>query len=192
MRRAWKVLIGAADRVAIAAGRQHDRARQQTKAAGVTVSGGRILELPGGDVQVVDQGPTVARRLAGAAPPGRADRAPALLRLLAALVGPDGPAAGQAPPGDPYRPARPRRLGEAGERLLDRGPGARSSRARSTKLGVQGAVVVGHSMGFDVATALADAVPASWSTGWWTSTRRPTTDDCCGLARSSPSSATRR
>ena len=55
----------------------------------MTVEGGEILSLPGGDVQVVDD----AR--AGAAARG-ADRAPALLRLLAALVGRAGAAARRA------------------------------------------------------------------------------------------------
>ena len=49
----------------------------ETKDAEATIDGGQILSLPGGDVQVLEEGP--AR--------GRPDRAPALLLVLAALVG---------------------------------------------------------------------------------------------------------
>ena len=61
MSRPWKVLIGALVALAILLAVNAIVLDQQTKSAKVTVSGGRILDLPGGAVQVVEQGPTIAR-----------------------------------------------------------------------------------------------------------------------------------
>ena len=72
MKRGWKILIGALVALAILLTVNTIVLDQETKAAEVTVSGGRILDLPGGAVQVVEQGPTVGkRRVAATAPPGR-------------------------------------------------------------------------------------------------------------------------
>jgi hypothetical protein len=59
VRRRWKVLIGAVIALAILLAVNTIVIDQQTKPPGVTVKGGRILDLPGGAVQVVEQGPTV-------------------------------------------------------------------------------------------------------------------------------------
>ena len=64
MKRGWKILIGALVALAILLAVNTIVLDQQTKAAEVTVSGGRILDLPGGAVQVVEQGPTVGKRRA--------------------------------------------------------------------------------------------------------------------------------
>ena len=61
MRRGWKILIGALVALAILLAVNTIVLNQETKAAEVTVSGGRILDLPGGAVQVVEQGPTLGK-----------------------------------------------------------------------------------------------------------------------------------
>jgi pimeloyl-ACP methyl ester carboxylesterase len=150
----WKILIGVVVALAILLAVNTIVLDQQTKAAGVTVSGGRILDLPGGALQVVEQGPTVgklARRDRATQPPivllhgfGASlhwwDRmAPLLARRhrvirvdLLGFGGSEKPASGYS--------------------MEDQG---RLVALALGRLQVQGAVVVGHSMGFDVATALA-------------------------------------
>jgi pimeloyl-ACP methyl ester carboxylesterase len=150
----WKILIGLVVALAILLAVNTIVLDQQTKAAGVTVSGGRILDLPGGALQVVEQGPTVgklARRDRATQPPivllhgfGASlhwwDRmAPLLARRhrviridLLGFGGSEKPASGYS--------------------MEDQG---RLVALALGRLQVQGAVVVGHSMGFDVATALA-------------------------------------
>jgi pimeloyl-ACP methyl ester carboxylesterase len=127
---------------------------QQTKAAGVTVSGGRILDLPGGAVQVAVRGPT-------AAPAGQRRRpagAPIVLlhcfgcslhwwdRMVPLLA-------------RDHQVVRIDLLGFGGSEKPKSGYSmedqARLVAVALGQLDVRGAVVVGHSMGFDVATALA-------------------------------------
>ena len=155
MRRAWKVVIGAAIALAILLAVNTIVLDQQTKPAGVTVSAGRILELPGGAVQVVDQGPKVAqpaRRRSATGPPPIVllhcfgcslhwwDRMAPLLGKRHRVIRIDLLGfGGSEKPGSGYS-------------IPDQG---RLVALALSKLGVQGAVVVGHSMGFDVATALA-------------------------------------
>ena len=149
------------------------------------MSGGRILDLPGGAVQVVEQGPTAGKPRAPATARRRAaDRAPALLRLLAPLVGPDGPAAGQAPSRDPHRPARLRRLREAEERLLDGGAGA-PRRPRPGQAPGPGRGRRRPLDGVRRGDRARRPSPASWSTAWSTSTtpRTPSFGDLPFLAR---------
>jgi pimeloyl-ACP methyl ester carboxylesterase len=153
VRRGWKVLIGAVIAVAILLAVNAIVLDQQTKPPGVTVSGGRILDLPGGAVQVVEQGPTVARvaRRRTSGPPivllhcfGCSlqwwDRMVPLLdkRHLVVRIDLLGFGGSEKP--------------TSGYSMEDQ---ARLVALALGKLGVQGAVVVGHSMGFDVATALA-------------------------------------
>jgi pimeloyl-ACP methyl ester carboxylesterase len=120
----------------------------QTKSAGVTVAGGRILQLPGGDVQVTSDGPLVKRSR------GRPivlvhcvacslhwwDRVLPLLDRRHRVIRVDllGFGGSEKPSG--------------GYSIEDQG---RLVALALGQLRVQGAVVVGHSMGFDVATALA-------------------------------------
>jgi pimeloyl-ACP methyl ester carboxylesterase len=127
---------------------------QETKGAEVTVSGGRILDLPGGAVQVVEQGPTdgkPAGRKAGAGLPivllhGFGASLHWWHRVVPLLA-------------RRHRVIRIDLLGfggsekpKSGYSMEDQG---RLVALALGKLHVRGAVVVGHSMGFSVATALA-------------------------------------
>jgi pimeloyl-ACP methyl ester carboxylesterase len=57
MRRGWKILIGTVVALAALLALNALFVGNQTKPAEANVSGGRILSLPGGDLQVVDRGP---------------------------------------------------------------------------------------------------------------------------------------
>ncbi len=57
MGRSWKIGIGIVVALAILLGLNALVTGKETKGAEVTVPGGKILELPGGDLQVVDRGP---------------------------------------------------------------------------------------------------------------------------------------
>ena len=122
----------------------------QTKEAEVTVDGGEILE-------------PARRRRAGArraARPAAARRAPIVLlhcyRLLAALVGPAGAAPRREPPGDPRSTCSATAAREKPRAATEIEDQAALVAGALDQLGVQGAVVVGHSMGFAVAVALAE------------------------------------
>jgi pimeloyl-ACP methyl ester carboxylesterase len=154
VKRRWKILIGVVVVLAILLTVNTIVLDQQTKAAGVTVSGGRILDLPGGALQVVEQGPTagqVAHRDRAAEPPivllhgfGASlhwwDRMIPLLARHHRVIRIDllGFGGSEKP--------------KSGYSMEDQG---RLVALALGELQVQGAVVVGHSMGFDVATALA-------------------------------------
>jgi pimeloyl-ACP methyl ester carboxylesterase len=154
VRRGWKILIAALVALAILLAVNTIVVNQETKAAQTTVSGGRILDLPGGAVQVVEQGPTVgkpARRGTAAAPPI------VLLHCFGCSLH----------WWDPMVPRLARRHRVIRIDLLGFGGSAKPEGGYSMeeqgrlvalalgKLQVQGAVVVGHSLGFSVATALA-------------------------------------
>jgi pimeloyl-ACP methyl ester carboxylesterase len=117
---------------------------RQTKGAGSTVDGGRILHLPGGDVQVVSDGPRAGRPIVlvhcFACSLRWWDRVVPLLgrdhRVIRIdLLG----FGGSEKPRDGYSIEQQGRLVAAAMRELQ----------------ARRAVVVGHSMGFGVATALA-------------------------------------
>jgi pimeloyl-ACP methyl ester carboxylesterase len=57
MRRGWKILIGVAVALAVLLVLNALSVDHETKAANVTESAGRILDLPGGDLEVVESGP---------------------------------------------------------------------------------------------------------------------------------------
>jgi pimeloyl-ACP methyl ester carboxylesterase len=57
MRRGWKIALGVAVVLLMLLGINALIVDDKTEPAAVTVAGGRILELPGGDVQVRDSGP---------------------------------------------------------------------------------------------------------------------------------------
>jgi pimeloyl-ACP methyl ester carboxylesterase len=154
VKRRWQILIGALVALAILLTVNTIVLDQQTKAAEVTVSGGRILELPGGAVQVVEQGPTAGKavhRDSAAEPPivllhGFGASLHWWDRMVPQLA-------------RRHRVIRIDLLGfggsekpKSGYSMEDQG---RLVALALGKLQVQGAVVVGHSMGFDVATALA-------------------------------------
>ena len=120
-----------------------------TDPAAVTVPGGRILELPGGDVQVVDAGPRGAEPIVllhcfscaidwwdGMRPRLEADHRVVAIDLLGH--------GGSEKPGSGYTPEHQAEVvAEALERL-----------------GVADSEVVGHSLGGSVAVALAERAPA--------------------------------
>lgn len=60
MGRGWKILIGVAIAIAVLIGINAVVIDGETKGAEVNEPGGRILHLPGGDIQVVDRGPRKA------------------------------------------------------------------------------------------------------------------------------------
>ncbi|MFL5871533.1 MAG: alpha/beta fold hydrolase [Solirubrobacterales bacterium] len=128
----------------------------QTKDAEVTVDGGRILHLPSGDVQVVDQG------VGGGRPPsGGSASAAALPIVLLHCYGCSLHWFDDLTPllARHHRVIRIDLLGFGGSEKPKSGYSMEDQAATVAtalnQLGVQGAVIVGHSMGFSVATALA-------------------------------------
>lgn len=127
---------------------------RQTERAAVTVPGGRILELPEGEIQVFERGPTA---LAGAAP----DRAIVLIHCFTCAI--------DWWDGVMPRLARHHRVvavdlrGHGGSEKPRHGytPPAQADlvAAALERLDVEEATVVGHSLGGAVATALAQRHP---------------------------------
>jgi pimeloyl-ACP methyl ester carboxylesterase len=60
MRRGWKILIGVAAALAVLIAVNVLVTDGETKSAEVTVSGARVISLPGGEVQVLERGPPAA------------------------------------------------------------------------------------------------------------------------------------
>lgn len=148
MRRGWKILITLVIALAVLLAVNTVIVNNQTKEAEVTIEGGEIMSLPAGDVQVVEQGPELRSR------PG----APIVLLHcyscslhwwdeLAPLLA------------RRHRVVRIDLLGHGGSQKPSSGYEIDEQAALAAgaldQLGVEGAVVVGHSMGFSVATALA-------------------------------------
>jgi len=148
VRRGWKIAVAVVVALAILLAINTIVLDKQTKGASVTAAGGRILRLPGGDVQVTSNGPLVKRSR------GRPivllhcfgcslhwwDRVLPLLDRRHRVIRVDllGFGGSEKPSG--------------GYSMEDQG---RLVALALGRLRVQGAVVVGHSMGFDVATAVA-------------------------------------
>jgi pimeloyl-ACP methyl ester carboxylesterase len=145
LKRRWKILIALLVGLAVLLVINTLVVDSETKDAELTFDGGRILNLPGGDVQVLDE--------------GAGDGAPIVLLhcyscslhwwdALAPILAAD------------HRVIRIDLLGHGGSQKPSSGYGiddqAGLVAGALDELGVQGAVVVGHSMGFSVATALAD------------------------------------
>jgi pimeloyl-ACP methyl ester carboxylesterase len=149
MSRALKVTIAVVVLLAVLLAINTVVVDNQTKGAEVTIDGGELLQLPGGEAQVYEQGPDDPR---GAG-------APIVLihcyscslhwwdRLAPLLA-------------EGHRVIRIDLLGHGGSEKPSSGydipAQAALVAAALDRLHVQGAVVVGHSMGFSVATALAD------------------------------------
>ena len=148
MRRGWKILIVVVIALAALLAVNTVIVNNQTMEAEVTIEGGQIMSLPAGDVQVVEQGPELRSR------PG----APIVLLHcyscslhwwdeLAPLLA------------RRHRVVRIDLLGHGGSQKPSSGYEIDEQAALVAgaldQLGVEGAVVVGHSMGFSVATALA-------------------------------------
>jgi pimeloyl-ACP methyl ester carboxylesterase len=155
VRRATKIALTIVCAVAILLAVNTVVLGNQTKAPEVTIDGGRILELPGGDVQIFEQGPVLRSAAGGRIVAG----APIVLihcnacslhwydRLAPLLA-------------RRHRVIRMDLLGHGGSEKPASGYSIPEQAALVAgaldELEVQGAVVVGHSMGFSVATALAE------------------------------------
>lgn len=151
MKRRWKILLAALAALGALLAINAVVVGNQTKQAEVTIDGGRVLSLPGGDLQVLDQRPDRTG--------GRGARAPIVLLhcYSCSLHWWDEMAPILA---RRHRVIRVDLLGHGGSQKPPSGY-AISQQAGLVagaldQLGVEGAVVVGHSMGFSVAVALAD------------------------------------
>ena len=159
MKRRWKILLAILAGLAVLLGLNTIVLDRETKQAEVTVPGGKILSLNGGDLQVLDLPPTSSRPQPG----GPVvllhcytcaidwwDRLIPLLRRHHRVIAIDLLGhGGSEKPSDGY--SMPEQADLIAEAL--------------GRLGVRGATVVGHSLGGTVATALASAVTTIWSAG---------------------------
>jgi pimeloyl-ACP methyl ester carboxylesterase len=150
VKRRWKVLIGLVAALAVLLVINTIIVNGQTKDAEVTADGAQILQLPGGDVQVLEEGPT-------AVGPGQAGVPVVLVHCYGcSLHWWDRMAPILA---ERHRVIRIDLLGHGGSEKPKSGYGIDQQAALVAgalgQLEVQGAVVVGHSMGFSVAVALA-------------------------------------
>ncbi len=149
MSRAWKIAIVVVATLVVLLGANAIAVDNETRSAEVTIDGGEILELSGGDVQVREDGPT---RGGNGKPPI------ALIHCYAcSLHWWDGmvPLLSRR-----HRVIRLDLLGHGGSEAPKSGysmdeQGAIVGEALN-RLEVEGAVVVGHSLGATVATALAE------------------------------------
>jgi pimeloyl-ACP methyl ester carboxylesterase len=149
MRRGWKIALGGVVVLIAALAVNTVIVDSDTDEAAVTVPGGRILELPGGDIQVIDRGPRDGEPIVlihcfscaidywdGMLPRLEADH-----RVVAVDLrghgGSEKPASGYTVP-------------EQASLVAD----------ALRELGVSDAAVVGHSLGGSVSVALAEAAPA--------------------------------
>jgi pimeloyl-ACP methyl ester carboxylesterase len=150
VKRRWKVLIGLLAALAVLLVVNTIIVDGQTKGPEITVEGGQILQLPGGDVQVVEEGPTVAGPRQAGAPIVLVHCYDCSLHWwdrLAPLLS------------EQHRVVRIDLLGHGGSEKPSGGYSIEDQGAlvagALNELEVQGAVVVGHSMGFSVSVALA-------------------------------------
>jgi pimeloyl-ACP methyl ester carboxylesterase len=149
LRRAWNVLIGVVLVLAVLLAANTIALDNETKPAGATIDGGEILELSSGDVQVAEDGPTSG---------GSGDPPIVLVhcyacslhwwdRLVPRLA-------------DDHRVIRLDLLGHGGSEKPKSGYSMEDQAGllaeALNQLCVEGAVVVGHSLGATVATALAE------------------------------------
>ncbi len=149
MKRRWKILIGVGIVLAVLLVVNTFSVSNETKNAEVTIDGGQILELPSGDVQVFEEGPLNGDERA----------APIVLlhcygcsmhwydRIAPILA-------------EEHRVIRIDLLGFGGSEKPAAGYSIEEQAAlvgaAMNRLDVEGAVVVGHSLGATVATALAE------------------------------------
>ncbi len=148
MRRGWKILIAVIVALAVLLGLNAVVTTKETKSAEVTVPGGRILSLNGGELQVVDRGPRDASPIV-------------LLHCFSCAINWwDGmmPLLDRA-----HRVIAIDLLGHGGSEKPDSGytmPDQADLVAQALgRLGVRKATVVGHSLGGGVAVALAEQSP---------------------------------
>jgi pimeloyl-ACP methyl ester carboxylesterase len=148
LRRGWKILIGVVVVLAILLTLNTIVVNSETKSADATIEGGEILELSGGDVQVVDR------------PAERGD-AGAPIVLIHCYACSSRWWDGMLPLlNERHRVIRIDLLGHGGSEKPSGGYSMEDQAGlvaeALNELGVQGAVVVGHSLGATVATALAE------------------------------------
>lgn len=152
MRRGWKILIGVIAAVLVLLVLNAVVTGKETKSAEVTVAGGEIVKLPGGDLQVVDSGPRDPRAAGGTIVLVHCftcaidwwDRMTPLLERRHRVIAID-------------------LLGHGGSEKPDSGYEMENQAELVSsvlkRLGVRDATVVGHSLGGIVATALSEAAP---------------------------------
>lgn len=153
MRRGWKILIGVVVAIAVLLGLNAVVTDEETKSAEVTVDGGEIIELPGGDLQVVDSGP----------PAGRAGPGDTIVLLHCFTCAIDW--------WDQVRPRLERDHRVVAVDLLGHGGSEKPESGYEVtnqadlvaealgRLGVRDANLVGHSLGGAVAVAMAERSP---------------------------------
>lgn len=150
MRRGWKIALGAIAALVVVLIVNALFVDGETKSAEVTVPGGRLLDLPGGEVQVLERGPRdgepiVLLHCYTCAIDWWDAMLPALSRRHRVVaIDLRGHGGSEKPGGDYSIPAQGELIAEALRRL-----------------GVSGATVVGHSLGATVAVALAEAAPGA-------------------------------
>ncbi len=148
MRRGWKIGIGVLAALIVLLGINGLLIDGETKSAAVTVPGGKLLDLPGGEIQVVEGGPAKGSPIV-------------LIHCFTCAID----------WWDGVRPALERRhrviavdlLGHGGSEKPDSGYSienqARIVAQALRRLGVHDAEVVGHSLGGPISVALAEQSP---------------------------------
>lgn len=149
MRRGWKILIGVVVVLIVLLGLNDLSVDNETKAAGVTEPGGKIVDLSGGDLEVVEEGP-------------RSGSPIVLIHCFTCAIN----------YWNKMMPALARQHRVVAIDLLGHGGSEKPKSGYSVsnqadliaqalaKLGVSDAEVVGHSLGGAVAVALAQQSPA--------------------------------
>ena len=149
MRRGGKIALGLLAALAVLLAVNTLVLNNQTKGAHVTIDGGRVVELPGGAVQIFEQGPVL--RIRPGAPIALVHCYACSLHWWDRLA----PLLARR-----HRVVRIDLLGHGGSEKPASGYSIDEQAALVAgaldELEVQGAVVVGHSMGFSVSVALAD------------------------------------
>ena len=154
MKRRWKVLIGAGVVIPLLLVLNTIALDNETKGAGVTYEGARILDLPGGLVQVLSEGVAIED-----AKPGPAHPPIVLIHCYSCSMHWWDRMAPELT--DEHSVTRVDLLGHGGSEKPSSGYAIEAQAdlvaGALNELGVEGAVVVGHSMGASVATALAES-----------------------------------
>lgn len=151
MKRRWKVLIAVVIGLAVLLAINTLVVDGQTKDAGVTVDGGQIITLPGGDVEVTDSGEPATSTAAAGAPIVLIHCFGCSLRWWDSMM----PLLSAK-----HRVIRIDLLGHGGSAKPKTGYSITDQAGLVAgaldRLGVQGAVVVGHSLGGSVAVSVAE------------------------------------
>jgi pimeloyl-ACP methyl ester carboxylesterase len=148
MRRGWKILIGVGVALAVLLALNTVIVDHETKSASVTEPGGRLLELPGGELEVVEKGPRDASPIV-------------LIHCFSCAI--DWWSRMMPMLDRDHRVIAVDLLGHGGSEKPTSGytiPNQADLVAQALgRLGVRDAVVVGHSLGGSVAVGLAERSP---------------------------------